>query len=272
MAAEILEEVQEEFKLEEGETQGNFAEENPVETPEPQETQESQQEPSGQQDDIPEAYQGKSSAELAQMLQHAQQEIGRQGNEIGALRKSFEQMASQSATASPEPSEEVDYFVDPQKAVNQQINNHPALKQAQEMAQKLAYAQGLATLQQRHPDLQEIVGGEEFKNWVKDSPSRIQRYQRADQMGDVDEADDLISTFKAIKQAGQSAEKVTKTARKQAVQNASVGSARGAADGGGSRRIYRRADIRQLMRTDPGRYEELQAEIMQAYAEGRVRD
>ena len=192
---------------------------------------------------------------------------------MGALRKSFEQMASQqSATASPEPSEEVDYFVDPQAAVSRQIDNHPALQQAQQMAQKLAYAQGLATLQARHPDLQDVVGSEDFKNWVKDSPARIQRYQRADQMGDVDEADDLISTFKAIKEAGKSAEKVSRTARKQAVQNASVGSARGAADGGGSRRVYRRADIRQLMRTDPRRYEELQAEIMQAYAEGRVRD
>ena len=269
MAAEIIEEVQEELQLNDGETAGNIAEENPETTPEPEHVTEEPQE----QDDIPEAYQGKSSAELAQMLQHAQQEIGRQGNEIGALRKSFEQMASQqSATASPEPSDEVDYFVDPQAAVSRQIDSHPALQQAQQMAQKLAYAQGLATLQQRHPDLQDVVGSEDFKNWVKDSPARIQRYQRADQMGDVDEADDLISTFKAIKEAGKSAEKVSRTARKQAVQNASVGSARGAADGGGSRRVYRRADIRQLMRTDPRRYEELQTEIMQAYAEGRVRD
>ena len=274
MAAEIVEEVQEEFNLGEGETEGNFAEENPVETPEPVE-QEAQPEPDeGERDEeVPEAYRGKSPVELAQMLQHAQQEIGRQGNEIGALRKSFEQMASQpSATASPEASEEVDYFVDPQKAVNQQIDSHPALRQAQEMAQKLAYAQGLATLQNRHPDLKEVIGSEDFQNWVKDSPARISRYQRADQQGDVDEADDLISTYKAIKQAGQSAEKVTKQARKQAVKNASVGSTRGAADGGGSRRIYRRADIRQLMRNDPSRYEDLQPEIMRAYAEGRVRD
>jgi hypothetical protein len=272
MAAEIIDEVTEEFKLEEGETEGNFAEENPADTPEP-ETEELHAEPEEQEDEVPEAYQGKTQAELAKMLQDAQQEIGRQGNEIGSLRKSFEQMASQqSATASPEVSEEVDYFTDPHKAVNQQINSHPALKQAQEMAQKLAYAQGLATLQQRHPDLKEVVGSEEFQNWVKESPARISRYQRADQEGDVDEADDLVSTFKAIKQAGESAVKATKQARKKAVQNASVGSTRGAADGGGSRRIYRRADIRQLMRTDPARYEDLQPEIMRAYAEGRVRD
>lgn len=272
MAAEILEEVQEEFKLEEGETQGNFAEENPAEAPEPEVAEEVQEEPPQEQDDVPEAYQGKSSAELAQMLQHAQQEIGRQGNEIGALRKSFEQMASQSATASPEPSEEVDYFVDPQTAVNRQIDNHPALKQAQEMATKLAYAEGLATLQQRHPDVKEVVGSDDFKKWVLANPARTARYQRADTLGDVEEADDLISTYKEIKKAGTSAQKVASKARKEAVQNASVGSARGAADGGGSRRIYRRADIRQLMRNDPQRYEELQPEIMKAYSEGRVRD
>jgi hypothetical protein len=38
-----------------------------------------------------------------------------------------------------------------------------------------------------------------------------------------------------------------------------------------SKKIYRRADIIRLMQTDPDRYDLMQPEIMEAYAEGRVR-
>jgi hypothetical protein len=56
------------------------------------------------------------------------------------------------------------------------------------------------------------------------------------------------------------------------VKAASVSGPRGNADAASSKRVYRRADIRQLMQTNPQRYEDLQPEIMAAYAEGRVRD
>ena len=272
MAAEIIEEVAEELILEEGETEGNIVEETPAEVPEPEEAVEVEE---PEEEEVPEQYRGKSQAELAKMLQDAQQEIGHKGNELGALRKSFEQLASQQPAApkpEPEPADDVDYFVDPQTAVNRQIDNHPTLRQAQQVVQQMQYAQGLATLQQRHPDVKDVVGSEDFRKWVSESPARVSRYQRADQLGDVDEADDLISTFKQIQQAGTAAKEVATKAQKQAVKSASVGTSQGAATDGGSRRIYRRADIRQLMRTDPDRYEALQPEIMQAYAEGRVRD
>jgi hypothetical protein len=150
MAAEIVEEVQEELVLQEGETEGNIVEETPAEVPEPEEAVEVEE----PEEEVPEQYRGKSQAELAKMLQDAQQEIGYKGNELGALRKSFEQLASQQPAApkpEPEPADDVDYFVDPQKAVNRQIDNHPTLRQAQQVVQQMQYAQGLATLQRvRH--------------------------------------------------------------------------------------------------------------------------
>jgi hypothetical protein len=140
------------------------------------------------------------------------------------------------------------------------------------MAKKLAYAQGLATLQQRHPDIQEVVADHKFKEWITGSPSRTRRYQYADQSGDVDEADDLVSTWKQLNKTVATAKAAEKTAQKKAVQAASVSGPRGNADAASSKRVYRRADIRQLMKSDPDRYESLEPEIMQAYAEGRVRD
>ena len=91
-------------------------------------------------------------------------------------------------------------------------------------------------------------------------------------MGDVEEADDLISTFKQLNKVEETAKEASAKAQKQAVKSANTGAVRGNSDVRGSRRVYRRADIRELMKTNPKRYEDLQPEIMQAYVEGRVRD
>ena len=273
MATLIDEEQVAEMELQEGEELTAIDEENPQEAFEPvEEPQAVEPEPV---EENPDRFSGRSHEELLQMVREQDRTIGQQGNELGNMRQTFESMAkAQSVPAQPEPElvEEADFFVDPRKAVDSRINNHPALKQAQDMAQKLAYAQGLATLQQRHPDIQEIVATQEFKDWIQSSPSRLRRYQYADQSGDVDEADDLVSTWKQLNKTVATAKAAEKTAQKKAVQAASVSGPRGNADAASSKRVYRRADIRQLMRSDPNRYEDLQAEIMQAYAEGRVRD
>jgi hypothetical protein len=272
MATLLDDEQQPEMELQDGETLGNIEEDTPVQTIE-EEPSAVEAEPA---EDTPVSkYSDKSHEEMVAMLEERERHIGQQSNELGNMRQTFEAMArTQSVPAQPEPEsvEEADFFVDPQKAVDSRINNHPALQQAQEMAQKLAYAQGLATLQQRHSDLKEVVGSEEFGQWIKSSPSRLRRYQYADQSGDIDEADDLITTWKQLNKTVATAKAAEKTAQKKAVKAASVSGPRGNADAASSKRVYRRADIRQLMQTNPQRYEDLQPEIMAAYAEGRVRD
>lgn len=272
MATLLDDEQQPEMELHDGETLGNIEEDTPVQTIE-EEPSVVEAEPT---EDTPaRKYSDKSHEEMVAILEERERHIGQQSNELGNMRQTFEAMArTQSVPAQPEPEpvEEADFFVDPQRAVDSRIDNHPALKQAQDMAQKLAYAQGLATLQQRHPDLKEVVGSDEFGQWVKSSPSRLRRYQYADQSGDIDEADDLIATYKQLNKTVATAKAAEKTAQKKAVRAAAVGGPRGNADAASSKRVYRRADIRQLMQTNPQRYEDLQPEIMAAYAEGRVRD
>ena len=272
MATLLDDEQQPEMELQDGESLGNIEEDTPVQAIE-EEPSVVEAEPA---EDTPNSnFAGKSPEELVAILEERDRQIGQQANELGNMRQTFEAMArTQSVPAQPEPEpvEEADFFVDPQKAVDSRIDNHPALKQAQDMAQKLAYAQGLATLQQRHSDLKEVVGSEEFGQWIKSSPSRLRRYQYADQSGDIDEADDLITTWKQLNKTVATAKAAEKTAQKKAVRAAAVGGPRGNADAASSKRVYRRADIRQLMQTNPQRYEDLQPEIMAAYAEGRVRD
>ena len=273
MATLLDDEQQPEMELQDGESLGNFEEDNPTAQVDAVEEPPVGQETSNE--DNPDRFSGRSHEELLEMVREQDRQIGQQGNELGNMRQTFEAMArTQSVPAQPEPEpvEEADFFVDPQRAVDSRIDNHPALKQAQDMAQKLAYAQGLATLQQRHSDLKEVVGSDEFGQWIKSSPSRLRRYQYADQSGDIDEADDLITTWKQLNKTVATAKAAEKTAQKKAVRAAAVGGPRGNADAASSKRVYRRADIRQLMQTNPQRYEDLQPEIMAAYAEGRVRD
>jgi hypothetical protein len=94
-------------------------------------------------------------------------------------------------------------------------------------------------------------------------------YALADAQYDFNAADELISTFKAIK-GTRTSETVTaaKEVRQTEMKAAAV-------DVGGtgesSKKVYRRADLIRLRMTDPARYEALQPEIMAAYAEGRVK-
>ena len=280
--AELLDTNQAELVLEEGESIGNIEEDNQTAALEDEAT-EGEVAPEASnipvdpepEEELPEKFRGKSASEIAQSYADLERRMSDQGNELSNLRSTLDAMALQSTTAKEpedEPITEADFFSDPTNTVNRAIESHPALRQAQEMAQKMAYAQGLATLQQRHPDLQEVVGSEKFKEWVQASSARMARYQKADQMGDVEEADDLISTFKQLNKVEATTKEASKKAQKQAVKSASTGAVRGNSDVQGSRRVYRRADIRELMRTNPQRYEDLQDEIMRAYAEGRVRD
>ena len=272
MATIIDEEQVAEMELQEGEELTTIDEENP------QEAFESAEEPQASEptpaEDNPDRFSDKSHEELLQMVREQDRTIGQQGNELGNLRQTFESIAqAQSVPAQPEPEpEEADYFADPQKAIDSRISNHPALREAREMAQKLAYAQGLTTLQQRHPDLKDVLGSPEFNDWVKASPARQKRYAFADQTGDVDEADDLITTYKQLNKTIATAKQAEKTAQKKAVRAAATAGPRGNADAASSKRVYRRADIIQLMKKDEERYQALMPEIMAAYAEGRVRD
>jgi len=125
-------------------------------------------------------------------------------------------------------------------------------------------------LQDKHPDFKEIVQDEAFAEWIKSSKVRTELYIRADQHFDFDSADELFSLWKERKQAVSTTETLQKVDRQRQAKAASTGSGRGSGEAP-SRKIYRRADIIELMQKNPKRYQQLSNEIMQAYAEGRVK-
>jgi hypothetical protein len=245
------------------------------------EVDEIQQEPEAQveqpqeEPDLPEKYQNKSLEEVVQMHQEAEKLLGRQSSEVGELRKVVDdyistQIQPQAPQQYVEPEDDIDYFTDPQGAVNRAIENHPKIREAEQYTAQYKKQSSLATLQSRHPDMQDILSDTGFSEWIKASKIRTQLFVQADQQYDADAADELFTLWKERKTVAQQTANVEKQARKQSLKAANTGNARGSAEGS-RKKVYRRADIIKLMKNDPDRYQALSDEIMAAYAEGRVK-
>jgi hypothetical protein len=225
---------------------------------------------------LPEKYQGKSLEDVVQMHQEAEKLLGRQSSEVGELRKVVDDyISTQTQPPAPqqqyvEPEDDIDYFTDPQAAVNRAIENHPKIREAQQYTEQYKKQSSLATLQAKHPDMQNILSDPKFAEWIKASKIRTQLFVAADQQYDADSADELFSLWKERKTVAQQTAQVEKQARKQTLKAANTGNARGSAEGS-RKKVYRRADIIKLMKNDPDRYQALSDEIMAAYAEGRVK-
>jgi hypothetical protein len=222
--------------------------------------------------DVPSKYKGKSIEDVIKMHQEAEKLIGKQAQEVGEVRKLADDLIKQTLSKPTAPTEvepEIDFFEDPKKAVNKTLETHPDILAARQAAQEMKKMQIQHRLATEHPDFQQIVQDAGFAEWVKQSPVRLQLYSKADSEYDFDSANELLSTYKALKNIQQQkqveqAKKVTESSLKAA-----------AVDTGGtgetSKRVYRRADLIRLRMTDPERYNALENEIMAAYAEGRVK-
>ena len=221
---------------------------------------------------VPEKYQGKSVDDIIRMHQEAEKLIGKQAQEVGEVRKLADELikhnlSTKQQTVVEEP--EVDFFEDPQKAIRNTVDKHPDVLAARQATQEFKRMNIQQKLAQTHPDFQQIVQDAGFAEWVKASPVRLGLYAKADGEYDFDSANELLSTFKQLKQVQtKQVAAVDNTARQQSLKAASVDTG---GTGESSKKVYRRTDLIRLKMTDPARYEDLQPEIMAAYAEGRVK-
>jgi len=254
--------------LEEGEEFANIEDEEVIEESPAEEEAQSIEE------DVPDKYQGKDIKDIVRMHQEAEKLLGRQSSEVGELRKIVDDFVKsqieKAASPQKEQVEEIDFFSDPDKYLDNKLENHPKIKEAENVSRSMKQAEVLNTLSQRHPDFQEIIQNEKFLEWVGKSKVRVELYQRADQAFDFDAADELLTSWKERQNIVTETAQMQQEDRKRQLKSASTGSAKGSVEKP-SRKIYRRADIIKLMQTDPNRYQELAPEIRQAYAEGRVR-
>lgn len=262
--AQVLNERGDEVELEEGEELHSL-EEQPEE-----ENVEEIQEP---ENDLPEKYRNKSVKDIIAMHQNAEQLLGKQGQEVGQLRKivdDFIQSQTVNAHSASQDFDEDDFFSNPKEAVSKLLESHPSIRQAQEAALHLKQQEIVSKLKSTHPDFMTIVQDQNFLDWVGKSTIRTRLLQEADKQYDFDAANELLSLWKERQETMKATIKTEKANRKEQVKSASAGTSQGSGERP-SRKIYRRADIIELMRKDPQRYEDLMPEIRQAYAEGRVK-
>jgi hypothetical protein len=225
-----------------------------------------------QKPELPEKYRDKSLDEIVKMHQEAEKLIGKQAQEVGEVRKLADELIKQNLgtrqqTRQEEP--EVDFFENPQKAVQRTVDNHPDILAARQVTQEMRRAQIQQRLAQEHPDFGDIAKDQDFANWVKSSPIRIKIFEQADSGYDFDSANELLSTYKQLRSVKQKQSsddgEVTRKQNLKAV-GVDVGGS-----GESSKKVYRRADLIRLKMQDPNRYDALSDEIMAAYQEGRVR-
>jgi hypothetical protein len=222
--------------------------------------------------EIPDKYRQKSLEEVVKMHQEAEKVISRQGNEVAEVRRLADELIKQNLGSKQQQVEvepEVDFFENPQKAVQATIDRHPDVLAARQAGQDFKKMQIQQKLTQEHPDYSQVVNDAEFQNWVKSSPIRLGLYAKADGEFDYDSANELLSTYKELRGVkAQQSEKASDASRTKSMKAAQVDVG---GSGESSKRVYRRADLIRLKMTDPSRYETLNDEILAAYAEGRVR-
>lgn len=230
-------------------------------------------------DVIPEKYRGKSVEEIVKMHQEAEKLIGRQANEVHEVRSLADQLLKQqldskAREAKPiEESLEDDFFADPASAVNRQVEKHPAVIEARQAALEMKRMKTAQQLSHKHPDFATIASDAGFQDWVKSSAIRLNLFAKADAEFDFESADELLSTYKELKQIKQQTQNVQTAAVENKAQEQAMRAATVDVGGAGetSRKVYRRADLIKLRMTDPERYMQLSDEIMDAYATGRVK-
>jgi len=223
--------------------------------------------------DIPDKYKEKSLQDVIAMHQEAEKLIGRQGTELGELRRvanSYVQSQPQARQTEVKETSDDDFFTNPKQAVDNAIQNHPKIRQAEQLTQEMQRSKALSSLKEKHPDFTEVIKDQGFQDWIGNSKVRAELFARADRKYDYDAADELISTWKEKKQLGGKTVEMEKQARSQDIKSATTTVASGSGEAP-SKKIFRRSDIQKLINSDPAKYESLYPEIVKAYEEGRVR-
>lgn len=229
-------------------------------------------------EELPEKFQGKSIEDIARSYSNLEQQYGKQGNELGELRKLADSLIQKNLQESQTQStadvieqelSDEDFVLNPVEAVRKVVEE--SLKPIKENLTQTKVDNTLQRIQTAHPDVSEIVNDTNFQEWVMATKPRQDMWARASN-GDFDYADELFTQYKSLaSRKDVEAENAIQRAKEEDLKAATAIS-RGASPDVGSKGKpnYRRAELIRLRMENPKRYDSLSNEIRQAYAEGRV--
>lgn len=231
-------------------------------------------------DKLPPKFKGKSVDEILNSYIELEKQYGRQGGELGELRKLTDQLIQNSLKQSnsnsaerEQPLTEESFNERPLETVRKLVEE--SIRPLKTQAEELRKTTTLERLEKLHPDMRVLVGSQEFQDWVLDSPVREQLWAQA-ATGDFDYANEVFSLYKSThrvekkEEAKEQTPAVVDANALAAATSISSGTSRDSATGIG-KPLYRRSDLIRLQLEDPLKYQSLQSEIMLAYSEGRVK-
>jgi|TARA_Y100000296_G_C5173856_1_gene258856 uncharacterized membrane protein YdfJ with MMPL/SSD domain len=228
--------------------------------------------------EVPAKFQGKSVDDILSSYQNLEQQYGKQGNELGELRKladtliqkNLQEAQVQQVQQDEAALTEEDFHENPLKAVRRVVEE--ALQPIKGAITQTQADSTLQRLQTKHPDVEDIVNNAQFQQWVMASTPRQDMWLKASN-GDFEYADELFSQYKELTQTAneKQTEKVQKE-RERELQAATTVSGGSSADASSSGLpVYKRTELIRLQIQDPQRYADLAPEIYKAYEQGRVR-
>ena len=231
--------------------------------------------------ELPSKFEGKNVDDIVKSYANLEQQFGRQGSELGELRKladsliqkNLQENNSQAVNDSTEQQiiSDDDFYSDPVNAVRKVVEE--ALEPMKSNLSQTKVDSTVQRLQAKHPDMADVVNDLGFQQWIMETTPRQDMWVRASN-GDFDYADELFTQYKGNQSSVVQADKEQTQAVKSQELDAATSVTQGASgDAGASsgKTIYRRSELIRLKMNDPVRYGDLHGEIMQAYAEGRVR-
>jgi hypothetical protein len=241
---------------------------------EEQDTTEEEAKP--KEENIPEKFQGKTLAEVVKSYENLEREFGRKSNEVGQLRKLTDQLLD--LERPKEEKKEVkkidpDALIEnPDEVLNEAISNNPTLKSIEERLVSRDRETAQAAFETAHPDWKEVMGSDEFAQYIKASPVRERMLIEADQNFDYQTGASLLEDFKRLYPSNTAAdeggasgeEEVEEVGKKITTESKSKSRSTG-------KKIYRRQQLIDLRVNNPEEYERRQDEFRKAYEEGRVR-
>lgn len=237
-------------------------------------------------DEVPEKYKGKSLKEVIEMHRNAESALGRAHNEVGQVRLLADQLLGIDRAKANRPAPETaparkpitpdDILANPEQAVvtaakevaDQRVNA------SEERLLRMEYDLSLARFEQKHPKFRETMDDSGFREWVQRSPLR-QRLAYAATQGDFASADELFTLFDEARPAQAQDEEAQPSPQEQARKATLVrpggSTAARVVNTQSNKPIWSRQKLLEMRINNPDEFERLQPQILEAYAEKRVR-
>lgn len=242
--------------------------------------------------ELPEKYQGKTAAEIAEMHMNAEKELGRVRNEVGTYRGLVNDLtALQRKPTEPQTvsQEKIDVsgdelLTDPAGAIDKVVTRRLSERDAADAARRAddEFTVEGQRLMADYPNLDTIVASREFQEFAARTPSRQRDFVTAAQgegLEQVRAARRLLEDFNDFSSSEQPAPSAEpSTPAPAAAPQPGVAEARAVANEGAgpagavsTKPLMYEADVINLIHTDRAKYNSpsFQAELMEAIREGR---